>query len=61
MTDYEIVQAMKAFGGSFAQAIGAAWQCADTRNQARLKAAFQPEWEKYRELAELQQKCEADR
>jgi hypothetical protein len=54
MTDYEIVAAMDAFGGSFARAIAAAWYKADHENQARIKAAFPDLWAEYTELAELQ-------
>jgi hypothetical protein len=42
-TDYEIVQAMERFGGSFVRGLAGCWYRADDDNQTRLKAAF-PEY-----------------
>jgi hypothetical protein len=52
-TDYHIVEAMIALGGSFVQHLGRAWRCADTDNQQRLKEAFPDVWEQYADLASL--------
>jgi hypothetical protein len=58
LTDSDVLLAMVRYGGRFAAAIGAAWQCADDVNRAKLKAAFGDVWEKYRELAELKARSE---
>jgi hypothetical protein len=51
VNDYEIVQAMQTYGGSFVQALATAFQCADHQHQARLKAAFPELWQQYDDLA----------
>jgi hypothetical protein len=61
MTDYQIVDAMLTYGGSFVQSLAQAWRCADAQNQARLKAAFPDYWDHYRELAEMQERHAAER
>jgi len=52
MTDWEIVQAMLRYGGSFAQALARCWQAADVHNQQRIRVAFADVWLTYRDLAE---------
>lgn len=52
-TDYDIVQAMQTFGGSFVQKLAVAYQFADSTNRARLTAAFPEYWARYRELARM--------
>lgn len=52
--DYAVALAMVMYGGSFVKALGQAWSKADAVNSAKLKAAFPAEWEKYRELAQMQ-------
>jgi len=54
MTDYQIVEAMDTYGGSFAKAIAAAFVRADDENVRRLKAAFPELWAEYAALAQLQ-------
>ena len=61
MTDHQITEAMLTYGGSFVQALVQAWRCADSHNQARLKATFFDYWEQYRELAEMQEQRAAKR
>lgn len=51
VTDYEVVNAMSIYGGSFARAIAEAAQRADRDNLSRLKAAFPDLWDEYREMA----------
>jgi hypothetical protein len=53
-TDYQIVEAMIALGGSFVQHLGRAWRCADAHNRERLRNTFADYWETYKELATLQ-------
>jgi hypothetical protein len=59
ITDYDVSVAMLTFGGSFVQALGRAWQCADTVNGDKLKAAFPEYWEQYREFAQMKAKAKA--
>jgi uncharacterized protein YozE (UPF0346 family) len=51
MDDFEIIEAMLAYGGSFVEALARCWQRADKDNQKRLKLAFPEIWEHYTELA----------
>lgn len=51
----KIIDLMQNYGGSFCQALAAAFVRADPENFARLKAAFQDYWDKYAALAELRQ------
>lgn len=53
MNDYEIVNAMERFGGSFAVAMAAACRRADEDNLERIKAAFPELWEEYANMARL--------
>lgn len=46
--DYQIIEAMQRYGGSFAQALGVAMSRADMFNFARLKKAFPEYWEDYK-------------
>ena len=46
------IKAMNAFGGSFVQALAAAWRCADSDNSAKIEAAWPEYIEKYRKLSE---------
>lgn len=50
-TDADAVHAMRQHGGQFVKAIAQAWLCADPLNQARVKAAFFPEFDRYRAVA----------
>ena len=61
MTDYQVVETMITYGGSFVQALGKAYRCADQWNQERLKAAFPNLFDEYRELAELQEQRARER
>ena len=47
-TDGDAAAAMVKYGGSFMRLVGLAWQAADPMNQARLKEAFRPEFDRYR-------------
>lgn len=53
VTDYQIVQAMLKFGGSFARALGEAFTRADAVYFARLRGAFPDIWAEYEEYARL--------
>lgn len=50
-TDGDAAAAMVQYGGSFMRLVGLAWQAADPMNQARLKEAFRPEFDRYRKDA----------
>jgi hypothetical protein len=52
-TDYDVIEAMKRYGGSFVKKLAEAFALADPQNQARLKAAFPEYWKKYTEMAEI--------
>ena len=52
MTDYQIVQAMRIYGGSFAEALADLFDRADRENQRIIKAAWPEMWAEYAELAE---------
>jgi hypothetical protein len=52
-TDYDIVNAMARFGGSFVQCLAAAYHAADPVNSLRLKAAFPDIWAEYAELVQI--------
>lgn len=54
--DFETVDAMLTFGGSFVQALGAAFRAGDPRNRARLRDAFPDYFTQYEELAQLRKK-----
>ena len=51
MTDWEIVEAMERYGGSFVQALAKAFQAADEENQRRIKATWPEYWKRYDDLA----------
>lgn len=48
--EFEILEAMETFGGSFVSALAKAWKLADEFNQAKLKEAFDPYWRAYEDL-----------
>lgn len=45
--DYQVVQMMERYGGSFVQALAVAFQRADHFNFQRLKNAFPEYWNEY--------------
>ncbi len=51
--DYDIVNAMRRYGGSFVSGLGKLWFSADADNKRRLKTAFPEYWEKYAKLAKM--------
>jgi hypothetical protein len=51
--DWEVIQTMKEFGGSFVRALAEAFLCADSNNVARLKAAFPDYWAQYEDFAAM--------
>jgi len=53
------MDAMRTYGGSFAQAIASAFFHADGENQRRLKAAFPEMWAEYADMARLRADREA--
>ena len=55
VTDYAVVEAMRALGGAFIRALAIAFERADPFNAAKLKAAFPDEWQEYTELARWRQ------
>lgn len=62
ITDYEVVEAMVIYGGSFVSALGKAYQAADAQNVAKLKAAFPEYWATYTKaaIAKKRQQGEAE-
>lgn len=51
--NFDIVNAMRDFGGSFVQALAAAFERADAENFEKLKTAFPEYWAEYADLATL--------
>ena len=49
--EFETVEAMKALGGSFVQALALTYEKADNINRAKIIRAWPDEWRRYRELA----------
>jgi hypothetical protein len=52
-SDSDAAHTMRQFGGEFMKRLADAWLVADPLNQMRLKMAFQPEFDRYRQLARL--------
>jgi hypothetical protein len=52
-TDYDIVNAMDRFGGSFVRNLAACCHTADPVNFLKLKAAFPDVWAEYAELVQM--------
>lgn len=50
--DYEIVEAMEKFGGSFVQSLAQCFRHADPVNYAKLRITFPEYWEEYKKLSE---------
>lgn len=50
-TDYEVVAAMRRYGGSFARALADAFEHADPLHFQRLRSAFPDLWEEYARMA----------
>lgn len=48
-----VAKAMVRYGGSFISKLGEALYRADPGNTAKLRAAFPEEWNKYKELGEI--------
>lgn len=51
VTDYEITEAMIAYGGSFVSGLGRLWRVADIVNKGKLKDAFPDYWTNYSDEA----------
>ena len=49
--DYEMIAAMRQYGGGFVRALATCFDRADAANAARLKAAFPEYCERYRAIA----------
>lgn len=49
--EFEIVQAMRKYGGGFVQSLSEAFSHADRGNFFKLKNAFPEYWEEYKEFA----------
>jgi hypothetical protein len=59
MSDYDTIQAMLKYGGSFIVALAKAWQAADLENQRKLKHAFPEYWSQYKEMVEQEKRSKA--
>ena len=46
-SEYDVIEAMERFGGSFVSALAKAWRAADEINKAKLREAFPNYWEQY--------------
>jgi hypothetical protein len=55
LTDYDVIEAMVRYGGSFVRSLGQLYRQADADNQRRLREAFQEYFTEYRDIA-LRQK-----
>jgi hypothetical protein len=55
-TEWETVNAMTLYGGSFVEQLAKLYNCADNSNQLRIRAAFPELWSQYEELASMQKK-----
>jgi len=51
--EYEILIAMKRYGGGFASRLAEAWLVADNQNRAKLRMAFPDLIEKYADMVEV--------
>lgn len=49
--DFEVVEAMEKYGGSFVKALAECFHRADANNVEKLKNAFPEYWEQYEEMA----------
>lgn len=52
--NYDIVEAMETYGGSFVQALAKCFLHADYQNFSKLKKAFPEYWNEYAEMAQKQ-------
>ena len=52
-TDWEVVQTMERFGGSFVRALATCCHCADPENLAKIKATWPEYWTEYARMADL--------
>lgn len=50
--DWQVIQAMKWYGGCFVEALSNLWLLADSDNQRRIKEAWPEYWKQYAEMAE---------
>lgn len=48
-----VVAGVRRYGGSFAQALAAALQLADSDNRRRIRSAFQELWDKYHDFGKI--------
>ncbi len=55
----QVLWYMEKFGGSFASALAVAWRHADSNNAEKLYAAFGDLYEKYRAIAETDNKVKS--
>ena len=51
--EWEVVQAMKHYGGGFVKALANAWFHADEDNQRRIREAWPEYWGEYDSMAEM--------
>lgn len=49
--EFEVVEAMSKYGGSFVQCLAEAFHHADVGNLRKLKKAFPEYWKRYEEMA----------
>ena len=50
--DWQVVQAMKHYGGSFVKTLSSLWFLADEDNQRRIKEAWPEYWAEYDMMAQ---------
>ncbi len=59
--DFEIIEAMEKYGGSFMRAIAYAAMRADMFNLEKLKCTFETEWKQYKNMAEREKKVQNEK
>ena len=52
LSDYQITQAMKDYGGGFVKQLGQLYRLADDPNKAKIKECWSEYWQTYSEMAE---------
>jgi len=55
--DYEILEAMSTYGGSFVKSLAQTARFADSENYAKLKAAFPDIWDSYQDFVRTTNFC----
>ena len=57
--NYDIIEAMRKWGGGFVQRLAQCLYVADAENTRRLRLAFPEYWEQYKAMAQVEQERRA--